>query len=233
MLGQIFQNNMVDIENCPSLFPLCFIQVQKHGTNSPLNFFGSKQFVPNFHVVYVDLKTLDVEQYRGMLVLFLMSLLMKSIHYDDFLERFLEYRQEVSELFEKHDVYFHQFMVYIISYRKGVGMNDVKKIVSKAVEPYQLDPESILAGVLREREQMIQEGLKKEEKQVFKKVSNKVLNKELNKLRYEQGFAICTQSNMSKLDVIADIVGISKNTSSREFLHPQKRKHLRCKDGFL
>ena len=38
-------------------------------------------------------------------------------------------------------------------------MRDVKKIVDTTVQPYQLDPESILAGVLREREQMIQEGI--------------------------------------------------------------------------
>ena len=52
---------------------------------------------------------------------------MKLVHRDDFLEQLLEYSQEMSVLFEKHDVYFHQFMVYIISYRKGEGMNDVKK----------------------------------------------------------------------------------------------------------
>ena len=122
------------------------------------SFFGSKQFIPDFNVVYIDLKNLDVELYRGMMVLFFMSLIMKLVHRDDFLEQLLEYSQEMSVLFEKHDVYFHQFMVYIISYRKGEGMRDVKKIVDTTVQPYQLDPESILAGVLREREQMIKDG---------------------------------------------------------------------------
>ena len=37
-------------------------------------------------------------------------------------------------------------------------MNDVKKIVDTTVQPYQLDPESILAGVFREREEMIKQG---------------------------------------------------------------------------
>ena len=96
--------------------------------------------------------------YREMMVLFFMGLIMKLVHRDDFLEQLLEYSQEMSVLFEKHDVYFHQFMVYIISYRKGEGMRDVKKIVDTTVQPYQLDPESILAGVLREREQMIKDG---------------------------------------------------------------------------
>ena len=122
------------------------------------SFFGSKQFIPDFNVVYIDVKNLDVELYRGMMVLFFMGLIMKLVHRDDFLEQLLEYSQEMSVLFEKHDVYFHQFMVYIISYRKGEGMRDVKKIVDTTVQPYQLDPESILAGVLREREQMIKDG---------------------------------------------------------------------------
>ena len=77
-------------------------------------------------------------------MLFFMSLIMKWFR-DDFLEQLLKYSQEMSVLFEKHDVYFHQFMVYIISYRKGEGMRDVKKIVDTTVQPYQLDPESILA----------------------------------------------------------------------------------------
>ena len=37
-------------------------------------------------------------------------------------------------------------------------MRDVKKIVDTTVQPYQLDPESILAGVFREREEMIKQG---------------------------------------------------------------------------
>ena len=122
------------------------------------SFFGSRQFIPDFNVVYIDVKDLDVELYREMMVLFFMGLIMKLVHRDDFLEQLLEYSQEMSVLFEKHDVYFHQFMVYIISYRKGEGMRDVKKIVDTTVQPYQLDPESILAGVFREREEMIKQG---------------------------------------------------------------------------
>jgi hypothetical protein len=120
--------------------------------------FYLKTHIPKHLKGKLDVKNLDVELYRGMMVLFLMSLIMKLVHRDDFLEQLLEYSQEMSWLFEKHDVYFHQFMVYIISYRKGEGMRDVKKIVDTTVQPYQLDPESILAGVFREREEMIKQG---------------------------------------------------------------------------
>ena len=158
------------------------------------SFFGSKQFIPYFNVVYIDVKDLDVELYREMMVLFFMSLIMKLVHRDDFLEQLLEYSQEMSVLFEKHDVYFHQFMVYIISYRKGEGMNDVKKIVDTTVQPYQLDPESILAGVFREREEMIKQG--KEE------------GIEQGKLANQKEVILSMHAKQLSVDFIAEIVNL-------------------------
>ena len=158
------------------------------------SFFGSRQFIPNFNVVYIDVKNLDVELYRGMMVLFFMGLIMKLVHRDDFLEQLLEYSQEMSVLFEKHDVYFHQFMVYIISYRKGEGMRDVKKIVDTTVQPYQLDPESILAGVFREREEMIKQG--KEE------------GIEQGKLANQKEVILSMHAKQLSVDFIAEIVNL-------------------------
>ena len=164
------------------------------------SFFGSKQFIPDFNVVYIDVKDLDVELYRGMMVLFFMSLIMKLVHRDDFLEQLLEYSQEMSVLFEKHDVYFHQFMVYIISYRKGEGMRDVKKIVDTTVQPYQLDPESILAGVLREREQMIKDGFQE----------GIVQGIEEGRYKEKSEIILSLYSKGSSIEFISEIVNLSQ-----------------------
>ena len=199
-----FQKQYGHHRKLPVIIPIVFYTGTKEWNRPKFlnevfeSFFGSRQFIPDFNVVYIDLKNLDVELYRGMMVLFFMGLIMKLVHKDDFLEQLLEYSQEMSVLFEKHDVYFHQFMVYIISYRKGEGMRDVKKIVDTTVQPYQLDPESILAGVFREREEMIKQG---KEEGIEKGI-------EQGKLAKQKEVILSMHAKQLSVDFIAEIVNL-------------------------
>ena len=81
-------------------------------------------------------------------------------------------------------------------------MRDVKKIVDTTVQPYQLDPESILAGVFREREEMIKQGKEEGIEQGIEK------GIEQGKLANQKEVILSMHAKQLSVDFIAEIVNL-------------------------